>query len=39
MRVKKRKDFRGILRDAQVAPRERAVYLALHEDKTQAEAA
>ncbi|MDQ6703342.1 MAG: hypothetical protein M3Z96_09700 [Pseudomonadota bacterium] len=39
MRVKKRQDFRGIGRDAQVAPRERAVYLVLHEGKTQAEAA
>jgi transposase len=33
------KDFRGIGRDAQEALRERAVYLVLHESKTQAEAA
>jgi len=39
MRVKKRKDFRSIGRDAHVALRERAVYLVLHEGKTQAEAA
>ena len=39
MRVKKRKDFRSIGRDSQVALRERAVYLVLHERKTQAEAA
>jgi len=34
-----RKDFRSIGRDAQEALRERAVYLVLHEGKTQAEAA
>ena len=39
MGVKKRKDFRSIGRDAHVALRERAVYLVLHEGKTQAEAA
>jgi hypothetical protein len=39
MRDKKRKDFRSIGRDAKVALRERAVYLVLHDDKTQAEAA
>ena len=33
------KDFRSIGRDAQEALRERAVYLVLHEGKTQAEAA
>jgi hypothetical protein len=37
--LKSRKDFRGILRNAQVALRERAVCLVLDEGKTQAEAA
>src|ERR1700736_941149 len=39
MLVKKRKDCRSIGRDAHVALRECAVYLVLHEGKTQAEAA
>ncbi len=39
VKVKNRKDFRSIGRDAKVALRERAVYLVLHEGMTQAEAA